>query len=62
LSTNLGAIATPMHVICPDGGTGPCNTPERLRPLMSGPFPPQPACVPRPPRFDNCLPAAPSLR
>ena len=54
-ATNLGALATARNVICPDGGTGPCNTAARLMPVRNGPFPPQPACVPRPPHFDNCL-------
>jgi uncharacterized protein YjbI with pentapeptide repeats len=53
-ATRLGAIATSMNVTCPDGGNGPC-TPQRLTPVMSGPFPPQPSCVPQPPHFDNCI-------
>ena len=57
-ATELGAIAVSMNVTCPDGGNGPC-TPDRLMPVTNGPFPPQPQCVPKPPKYDNCLPPSP---
>lgn len=56
-ATNLGALASDPTVICPDGMNGPC-TGDRLTPVMNGPFPPIPPCVPTPPQFDNC--AAPT--
>jgi uncharacterized protein YjbI with pentapeptide repeats len=56
-ATALGALATDPTVRCPSGDSGPCG-PEQLVPERSGPFPPQPPCIPRPPRYDNCLPPA----
>ncbi len=58
-ATQLGALATDTSVTCPDGGRGPCG-PNRLTPVMNGPFPPQPPCVPKPPRYDNCLTPTPT--
>ena len=33
-------------VTCPDGAGGPCTTGDSLCPIMSGPFPPIPPCIP----------------
>jgi hypothetical protein len=50
---------TAAGVTCPNGQTGPCAIPASLVPLAGGPFPPVPACIPKPPRHDNCLPPKP---
>ena len=54
-ATLLGALASETNVICPDGESGPC-TPDTLTPVMMGPFPAQPECVPSEMFcFENCL-------
>lgn len=57
-ATVLGALATSGVGSCPNGQFGPC-TGAKLVPVASGPFPPQPACIPLPPKYDNCLPPKP---
>ena len=49
-------LKTDATVTCPDGLAGPCNTGDSLCPLMSGPFPPIPPCVPSEQYcYENCL-------
>jgi uncharacterized protein YjbI with pentapeptide repeats len=55
-ATLLGAIATGGGAFCPDSSQSACSTAAQLVPIRGGPFPPTPTCVPRPPRYDNCLP------
>ncbi len=57
--TQLGGIASLADVTCPNGEDGPC-TGAKLTPIMNGPFPPQPTCVPTPPCYDNCPAATPT--
>lgn len=57
-ATDLGAIATRTDVICPDGEPGPCVG-AALDPVMNGPFPPVPTCVPLPPNYNNCTAPSP---
>lgn len=62
-ATKLGRLATDGSVRCPNGERGPCCPSgdltqclsEKLKPVRNGPFPPIPACVPKAPRFDNCI-------
>lgn len=62
-ATKLGKLATDGSVRCPNGERGPCCPSgdltqcltEKLKPVRNGPFPPIPACVPKAPRFDNCI-------
>jgi uncharacterized protein YjbI with pentapeptide repeats len=56
--TAFGAIQTSAGatVTCPNGSLGPCASAASLVPLANGPYPPAPACIPKPPRYDNCLP------
>lgn len=42
----LTMLVTDGTTVCPDGEPGPCSTGDSLCPLMSGPFPPVPPCVP----------------
>ncbi len=39
-------LLTDTSVICPDNVRGPCNNGDSLCPIMDGPFPPVPVCVP----------------
>ena len=51
--TQLKSDAT---VTCPDGAGGPCTTGDSLCPIMMGPFPPIPPCVPVAQYcYENCL-------
>ena len=51
--TQLKSDAT---VTCPDGAGGPCTTGDSLCPIMMGPFPPIPPCVPVEQYcYENCL-------
>lgn len=67
-ATKLGVLASDTSVRCPDGRFGPCCASgniatclnEKLKPVRNGPFPPVPACVPKPPRYDNCVTPAPT--
>ncbi len=67
-ATKLGPLANDSTVRCPNGGFGPCCPSgdlmqcltEKLKPVREGPHPPVPACVPRPPRFDNCITPRPT--
>jgi uncharacterized protein YjbI with pentapeptide repeats len=67
-ATKLGALATDRSVRCPAGALGPCCPGgdvaaclnDKLKPVRNGPFPPVPDCVPKPPRFDNCITPRPS--
>jgi uncharacterized protein YjbI with pentapeptide repeats len=52
-ATKLKSDAT---VTCPDGAGGPCTTGDSLCPIMMGPFPPIPPCVPAAQYcYENCL-------
>jgi len=43
-------------MVCPDNAFGPCDTGDSLCPIMSGPFPPIPPCVPVEAYcYENCL-------
>jgi Pentapeptide repeats (8 copies) len=54
-ATMLGALAADPSVICPNDESGPCTI-DKLTPVGTGPFPPQPACVPSEQFcFENCL-------
>jgi len=54
-ATAIGALASETSVVCPDGESGPCTS-GTLTPVMMGPFPPQPPCVPSEQFcFENCL-------
>ena len=55
-ATVLGGLTTDGSVVCPNGATGPCSTPESLVAKSGGPFPPVPKCVPVKPKFCNCIP------
>jgi len=57
-ATELGEIATQSDVVCPNGQAGPCVG-DKLQPVMNGPFPPIPTCVPAPPCYDNCTAPVP---
>jgi len=59
-ATALGSIGTGTGAFCPNNGASPCNTAAKLTPVSGGPFPLIPKCVPKGPRFDNCLPPKPS--
>jgi uncharacterized protein YjbI with pentapeptide repeats len=67
-ATKLGLLGTDSSVRCPDGRLGPCCPSanvamclnEKLKPVRNGPFPPVPACVPKPPRYDNCVTPMPT--
>ena len=67
-ATKLGQLATNPTVRCPNGSLGPCCPSNdlaacltaKLKPVDRGPFPPVPECVPRAPRFDNCLTPTPT--
>jgi hypothetical protein len=67
-ATKLGPLATDNSVRCPNGALGPCCADAnvsaclgaKLKPVRNGPFPPMPACVPRPPRYDNCITPMPA--
>jgi uncharacterized protein YjbI with pentapeptide repeats len=49
-------LQTDPTVTCPDGDGGPCNTGDSLCPVMKGPFPPIPPCVPSEQFcYENCL-------
>jgi uncharacterized protein YjbI with pentapeptide repeats len=49
-------LKTDASVTCPNGSAGPCTTGDSLCPLMSGPFPPIPPCVPTAQYcYENCL-------
>ena len=49
-------LKTDATVTCPDGAGGPCTTGDSLCPIMSGPFPPVPPCVPNAQYcYENCL-------
>jgi len=69
-ATKLGALATNRSIRCPDGSLGPCCpkldlaeclATGRLKPERDGPYPPKPDCVPRPPKYDNCITPSPTL-
>ena len=53
--TILGAVATDLRVVCPNGNNGGCVG-QKLVPKTGGPYPPRPACVPVAPGFCNCIP------
>jgi uncharacterized protein YjbI with pentapeptide repeats len=55
-ATKLGAIATDRGAYCPNNASSPCDTPAKLVPSDTGPYPPQPPCVPLPRNYDNCPP------
>lgn len=67
-ATKLGPLATNASVICPDGTRGPCCPSGdlaaclngKLKPVRDGPFPPVPDCVPKAPKYDNCITPAPT--
>lgn len=67
-ATKLGPLATDQSVRCPNGSLGPCCPTndlaacltEKLRPVANGPFPPVPKCVPKGPRYDNCITPIPT--
>jgi uncharacterized protein YjbI with pentapeptide repeats len=67
-ATKLGPLATDPMVRCPNGSHGPCCPSgdvmqcltEKLKPVGQGPHPPVPPCVPRPPRFNNCITPLPT--
>ncbi len=67
-ATKLGALASNGSVRCPNGTLGPCCPSndlaqcltEKLKPARSRPFPPIPSCVPKPPRYDNCITPVPT--
>jgi hypothetical protein len=67
-ATKLGALATDNSVTCPNGALGPCCSGgdlaaclnDKLKPESNGPFPPVPQCVPKPPRYDNCITPMPT--
>ena len=49
-------LKTDATVTCPDGAGGPCTTGDSLCPIMMGPFPPIPPCVPAAQYcYENCL-------
>ena len=49
-------LKTDATVTCPDGAGGPCTTGDSLCPIMMGPFPPVPPCVPAAQYcYENCL-------
>ena len=54
-ATLLGTLATEKGAICPDNSDSPC-TADQLTPINGGPNPPVPKCIPKPPKYDNCLP------
>lgn len=54
-ATNLGLLATDAGSYCPSNQPSPCQG-RNLLPSGSGPYPPAPACIPRPPKYCNCLP------
>ena len=56
-ATVLGGAASDPSVVCPNGENGPCVG-AKLQPVLNGPHPPVPTCVPGPPDYDNC--SAPS--
>lgn len=58
-ATILGGLATDASVICPNGDNGPCVG-GKLTPVMNGPFPPIPHCVPLPPNYNNCTAPTPT--
>jgi uncharacterized protein YjbI with pentapeptide repeats len=57
-ATLLGAIGTGSGAFCPSNEVSPC-TGTKLNPVANGPFPPVPKCVPKGPKYDNCLPPKP---
>ncbi len=67
-ATKLGALASDRSVRCPNGADGPCCPSGdlaaclngKLKPVRNGPFPPVPECVPKPPRYDNCITPRPT--
>lgn len=67
-ATKLGPLADNASVRCPDGSLGPCCPSrdlaaclnDKLKPVRNGPFPPVPECVPKPPRYDNCITPMPT--
>ncbi|MDX2167707.1 MAG: pentapeptide repeat-containing protein [Deltaproteobacteria bacterium] len=67
-ATKLGPLATDASVRCPNGSKGPCCPTNdltaclggKLKPVGQGPFPPVPACVPKAPRYDNCITPRPT--
>jgi uncharacterized protein YjbI with pentapeptide repeats len=67
-ATKLGPLATDSSVRCPNGSLGPCCPNgdltaclnDKLKPVGRGPFPPVPVCVPKPPRYDNCITPKPT--
>jgi uncharacterized protein YjbI with pentapeptide repeats len=49
-------LQTDDSVTCPNGDSGPCTSGDLLCPVMSGPFPPVPPCVPSAQYcYENCL-------
>ena len=49
-------LLTNATTVCPDNEPGPCTTGDSLCPVMSGPFPPIPPCVPVEQFcYENCL-------
>ena len=58
-ATVLGTLASTAVGTCPSGQSGPCVG-NKLTPVAQGPYPPQPACIPLPPDYDNCLPPTPA--
>ncbi len=68
-ATKLGALATDDSVTCPNGAGGPCCPSgdvaaclnAKLKPARQGPFPPVPECVPKPPKYDNCITPRPTV-
>ncbi|MDX2166122.1 MAG: pentapeptide repeat-containing protein [Deltaproteobacteria bacterium] len=67
-ATKLGRLATDPSVVCPDGTRGPCCPNgdlaaclnAKLKPVRNGPHPPIPPCVPKAPRYDNCITPRPT--
>jgi uncharacterized protein YjbI with pentapeptide repeats len=67
-ATKLGPLATDASVVCPNAVRGPCCpngdlvacAHDTLKPKNDGPYPPIPDCVPKPPRYDNCLTPVPT--
>jgi uncharacterized protein YjbI with pentapeptide repeats len=67
-ATKLGRLASEGTVRCPNGERGPCCSSgnlvecltDKLKPVRNGPHPPIPACVPKGPRYDNCVTPRPT--
>ena len=67
-ATKLGPLATDPTVVCPNAARGPCCPSgdlvacanDKLKPKNHGPYPPVPDCVPKPPKYDNCITPMPT--